>query len=276
MKILLTGASGFIGGHIRDALERAGHTVYAVDRHHGIDFNQMLEEEDWLPFLQDIEVVINSVGIIVERKGQSFQKLHKQAPVALFRASADANVKRIIQISALGADEAAFTPYQLTKRAADETLRDLPLDWFILRPSLVYGEGSASLAMFQRMAAFPVLALADGGKQLVQPVHVSDLVATVIRCLESEQSKRTLDVVGPYALSLGEWLQIMRKKQGKGEIVFLPIPFGLVDLFSRLARFVLPILHPDNLRMLQRGNTADAKPLSEFLGRSPLNVEEAL
>jgi uncharacterized protein YbjT (DUF2867 family) len=276
MNILLTGSSGFIGGHIKRRLEEGGHKVVPIDRSHGIDFNQMLEPENWIPHLQGIDVVINSVGIIVERRGQSFAHLHKLAPSALFQACVKTGVKRVIQISALGADEQAFTPYQQNKFAADELLCSLPQEWFVLRPSLVYGEGGASLKMFKQMARFPLLALADGGRQQVQPVHISDLVTTVERCLQEATPGQTIDVVGPYALSFAAWLQLLRTKQGRGNMYILPLPFSLVLTTARLAHHFIPIMHPDNLRMLQHGNTAAVQPLADFLGRTPLSPEEAL
>ncbi len=276
MKILLTGSSGFIGGHILRALAAAGHEIVPADRRHGVDFNNMLKVDDWLAHVQDVDVVINSVGIITETYGQTFKNLHQLAPIALFHACAQVGVGRVVQISALGADEQAFTPYQLSKKAADDVLRGLSLDWFVLRPSLVYGEGGTSLAMFQRMARLPVLPLADAGKQLIQPVHISDLVATVLQCLQAVAPGKTLDVVGPYPLTFAEWLKVLRQKQGKVPAWVLPIPFELVMAVARASHFLVPMLHPDNLRMLQKGNTADVQPLVEFLGRPPLSVEEVL
>jgi uncharacterized protein YbjT (DUF2867 family) len=276
MNILLTGASGFIGGHIKRRLEESGHKVVPIDRRHGINFNQMLDTADWIPHLQNIDAVINSVGIIVERGDQSFAHLHKLAPSALFSACVEAGVKRVVQISALGADEDAFTPYQQNKFATDQHLRQLPLEWFILRPSLVYGEGGASLKMFKQMARFPLLALADGGRQQVQPVHVSDLVTTVERCLQEATPGQTIDVVGPYALSFAAWLQLLRTKQGGGRMRIIPIPFTPVLAFAKLAHHLIPIMHPDNLRMLQHGNTAAVQPLTDFLGRMPISPKEAL
>ncbi len=276
MKIVLTGASGFIGGHVLQALSAAGHEVVPADRHHGIDFNRMLEEDDWLPHLKGIDAVINAVGIIAETSGQTFEILHQLAPEALFSACSKSGVNLVVQISALGADEQAFAPYQLSKKAADDALRKLPLNWFVLRPSLVYGAGGASLAMFRRMASFPLLPLADGGRQLVQPVHVSDVVATVLQCLQAETAGKTLDVVGPEPLTFAAWLNLIRQKEGKPPARILPIPFGLIVAMARVGRYLLPLLHPDNLRMLQKGNTADVQPLVEFLGRPPLGAEEAL
>ncbi len=274
MKVLLTGASGFIGGHIGRALDGEGHEVVPADRRHGVDFNGMLTAVDWLPYLRGIDAVVNSVGIIVEARGQRFANLHRLAPAALFRACARAGVRRVVQISALGADERAFTRYQLSKKAADDVLRGQPLAWFILRPSLVYGDGGASAAMFRRVARLPLWPLADEGRQPVQPVHVDDLVATVLQCLRAESSRLTLDVVGPYPLTLAEWLTAIRKQQGGPPARILAIPWWLAMAFASLARFPMPILHPDNLRMLRRGNTADVAPLTAFLGRPPIGVEE--
>ncbi|WP_124949171.1 NAD-dependent epimerase/dehydratase family protein [Sulfuriferula thiophila] len=273
MKILLTGASGFIGKHIGLALTPAGHEVVPVARAYGLDFSSMLTPTDWLPHLQGVDAVINCVGIIAETREQRFVTLHTAAPIALFHACVQAGVSRVVQISALGADEHAFTPYQLSKKTADDVLRGLPLQWFVLQPSLVYGQGGKSVRMFQRMAMLPVIPQIGDGKQLVQPVHISDVVATVLLCLQAIPAQRTLDVVGAYPLYFINWLQLLRKAQGKPPAPTMPIPLTLVMALTHIAKIMLPMLQPDNIRMLQQGNAADVQPLAEFLGRMPLAVD---
>ena len=146
MNILLTGSTGFIGSHILGELIRLDYHVTACVRepaspslnvrYEVIDFVRATDVKDWLPLLDNIDVVINSVGIISESKSQTFSALHTRAPVALFRAAEVAGVRQIIQISALGADEQAQSHYHLSKREADEALQSLSLSWYILRPSL--------------------------------------------------------------------------------------------------------------------------------------------
>lgn len=273
MKILLTGASGFIGQHLLKTLQAAGHDVKKATRSNGFDFKQMTTKEAWLPHVTGIDVAINCAGIIVETARQTFTTLHYQAPVALFRACEEANNVKVIQISALGADEQAFTPYQLSKKAADDVLRSLPLQWFVLRPSLVYGKGGKSMKMLQRLASLPVLPLPEGGKQLIQPVHISDLTDTVLNCLTSSTSKLTLDIVGAHSVLLKDWLQLMRAAKGKPPALIISIPFKTSLAIAKLGKHIVPLMHPDNLRMLEKGNFSDARPLTDFIGRMPMDIK---
>lgn len=274
MKILICGASGFIGQHISNKLETKGHTILKASRKHGIDFNRMLNADDWLPHLENVDVVINCVGIIHETAEQSFINLHQKAPSTLFAACEKASVKRVIQISALGADDEAFTPYQKTKHEADLALQGTTLDWFIFRPSLVYGEGGASYQMFQKLALLPILPIMDGGKQMIQPVHIEDLLEAVNIALTSNQSRKIINAVGAYPLTLANWLQIIRKQGNLGAQRIIPIPYNLVLLASNIIRYIIPVLHPDNLRMLKKGNTADVQTFANFLNRLPRSVED--
>ncbi len=275
-KVLLTGASGFIGRHLNRMLEQEGYQVVPVSRKTGVDFRRMTTVGSWTPHLNGVDAVINAVGIIVETSEQKFDILHRQAPGALFQACSKMGIRRVVQISALGVDDNAFTPYQLTKKAADDVLRSLDLDWFVLRPSLVYGKGGASMRMFQRLSMLPVIPLVGDGLYRVQPVHISDLVATVRQCLYAQQTQRTFDVVGAAPLSFEAWLQAFRINRQLPPAKTVSVPFGLMLALARLGRFFMPILHPDNLRMLRQGNVADVQPLAEFLGRVPLSVEEGL
>lgn len=276
MKVLLTGADGFLGSNITVALIAAGHAVQPASRRHGVDFCRMLTPEDWRPHLYGVDAVINCVGIISESKKQTFEQLHYRAPAALFRACAKYGVKRVVQISALGAENAGAPLFLRTKAAADQVLRELNLEGFVLRPSLVYGTGGASFQFFKRLAGLPLIPVIGDGNQRVQPVHVSDVVATVMQSLMSNASGLTLDVVGATEMMFVEWLQLIRHMQllPPARLVHLPLP--VVMAVAQMAQYFTPMIQPDNLRMLQSGCIADAQPLERFLGRKPLAPEQEL
>lgn len=276
MNVMVTGANGFIGRNIAAALSAAGHRVTPVSRRHGIDFSAMATPAHWLPHLKHIDAVINCVGIIGETGSQRFGPLHTLAPSALFRACEQTGVRRVLQISALGADETAFSAYHLSKRAADDVLRGLDLDWFVLRPSLIYGKGGKSAELFMRLARLPMVPVIGDGLQEIQPVHISDVVATVMHSLTSRETRKTLDILGTETFTFTEWMQWMRRAQGLPPAPVLRIPFRLAMAFAQVAKHFNAMLQPENLRMLQTGYRADVQPLVRFLGREPLAVRTSL
>ncbi|WP_020560111.1 NAD-dependent epimerase/dehydratase family protein [Thiofilum flexile] len=277
MHILLTGASGFIGQTLMQALQAQGHTVKPIARRYGYDFNQLTTADAWLPLLDSIDGVINSVGIIGQTRTQSFQVLHTQAPIALFKACEQLNIGKVIQISALGADSAARSAYHLSKRQTDDFLRASILNAAILRPSLVYGDKGDSTQLFKRLARLPIVGLLGKGDQIIRPVHINDLVATVIKALNTPPQPMTLDVVGRQEFAFRAWLQFLRRLQGITQPLrtfSVPIPLALAG--AQLGQFASPLLHPDSIHMLLRGNSAEVQPLTAFLGREPLDWETLL
>ena len=153
--------------------------------------------------LRGVDAVINCVGII-GRDPRKVYRLTRRHLMVLFRACAAAKLRKVVQISALGADGATFSAYHLSKRAADDCLRSLDLDRFVLRPSLpVYRPGGQSAAnVHARVAAWPLIPVLGDGQQMLQPVHISDVVAAVLRSLDPDATPQTLDIVGRSAWRL--------------------------------------------------------------------------
>jgi uncharacterized protein YbjT (DUF2867 family) len=279
MKILLAGATGFVGARLAYALAERGHVVIAAGRRStgrahpriafvAADFERDVAAADWVPRLAGIDAVVNAVGILREQGHARFEPLHTQA---LFAAAATAGVRRVVQISALGADAAARSRYHLSKKAADDFLRGLPLDWVVVRPSLVYGPGGASTSLFTMLASLPFVPTPGRGEQLVQPVHVDDVVQGIVSLIEAPVAqRRDVDFVGPAPLTLREYLAELRKALGLGETRFVAIPLAALQLAARIGDW-LPgsLLDTDTLAMLVRGNTGDAAALTALLQREP-------
>jgi len=279
LKILLTGASGFIGSRVAAALRHRGHQVVGLVRlpdpndpmHAEGDFTRDTEVAAWLPRLVGVDVVVNAVGIIRESGSQSFSALHIQGPRALFDACVQAGVRKIIQISALGADEGATSRYHVSKASADRYLQSLPLEWIVLRPSLVFGLGGASTRLLSGIASLPLIPLVGRGDQRVQPVHVDDLVDLCVRSVDtSVLDRQVIDVVGPQAYTMKELLAELRRMLGLGTARFLSVPMRLVRVGAAVCS-AMPrvLLDRETLGMLERGSTADAAGLGAALARPP-------
>lgn len=281
MNILVCGANGFIGRHLCDALAAAGHMVQrGVRRTHAssdieIDFMRDVHAEDWIAKLNGIDVVVNAVGILCEGNDASFYAIHRNAPVALIDACTRAGVRRFVQISALGNDQAP-TPYMRTKREADAHLMASPLEWTILRPSLVVGVDGDSSRFFRTLASLPIIGLPGRGDQRLQPVHIDDLCETVVRTLEPAVPTRCiLDVVGPESMTYRAMLLAYRAAMKMRPPLWLPVPMAVMKV-SAAAAATLPqrVFSPNTLRMLEDGNVADCGEVTSLLGRRPKGAQE--
>jgi uncharacterized protein YbjT (DUF2867 family)/uncharacterized membrane protein YphA (DoxX/SURF4 family) len=283
VNVLLAGASGFIGQRLAAALSAAGHTVIGGGRRRSgptahvlrwidLDYSAPRPHE-WTRALLGIDVVINAVGILREDRGQSFESIHFEGPRTLFSAAQSAGVRRVIQISALGADEHASSGYHRSKHEADAFLMHLPLEWIVVQPSLVYGAGGTSAALFETLASLPFIPVPGNGAQPVQPVHIDDLVAAVVRLVDSPQANQVLSAVGPEPLPLRVFLVSLREALGLEPTRVLNIPMPLVSLAARAGNLLSgALLDSETLAMLERGNTASAQPLEQLLGRRPRTV----
>ena len=232
MNVLVCGANGCVGRAVVSALRWRGHSVVEGGRRPvpgtdamRLDFMQSRTPGDWAAELRPRRVgaVVNCVGILMPSAAASFERVHTEGPLELFRGAALAGVGRVVQVSALGVAEAQGsdeTGYLRSKRLADQALIESGIDAAIVRPSLVFGPGSESAALFATLASLPVIALPGRGQQRVQPIHVFELAEIVAGLVERSGSARGVsELGGKDAVDYRQMLAASRVAQGLGEAI---------------------------------------------------------
>ena len=277
MRVLVTGAAGFIGGRIVRRLGEDGHAVRAVTRAN-LELRDATSSDAWTPLVDGVDWVVNAAGILRERRTGDMERIHAAAPIALFEAARAAGAKRILQVSALRNDGEITTLYHRTKFEADRHLVAMDrVDACVLRPSLALGRGGASHRLLAALALMPVVPrIADD--PMVQPLWVEDLARGIVRLLERpEPPPRLLEAGGPEPLRFTALLRLYRAWLGRGEAPAVALPRHLVETAGIVGDALrIPAVSREALTMLRAGNVCDPAPFAEATGALPRPIAEAL
>lgn len=247
-------------------------------RVHAGDMNLDTGEEAWIPRLAEVDAVVNCAGALHDRQGQSLWAIHRDSPIALFKACETMGIRRVVQVSAVSIG--AETDYARSKLAADQFLEATDLDWVILRPSLVYGSGSyGGTSLMRALAACPFMVpLIGKGDQTFIPIHVDDLGECVAAALcDGGYIRKTLEPCGPETMTMRDILGHMRGWLGWPAPRFLSVPRRLVGLMAKAGdRIGTGALTSTALKQLDHGNAADPQAYQQATGLKPRGFAFAL
>jgi len=205
MNILIIGVSGFIGNHLYHALLQQGHQLSGCSRHKVANINWMpcnlvCKESNqvadyWRDKLQNIDVVINAVGIYQQSRKQSFKQVHDVGVTRLFDACIKQNI-RVIQISAIGAEKnKPVNEFLQTKRNADQYLANSDITHVVLYPGIVLGEGGKTtqqLSMLAYLFCIPMVFGRHRKLPLISIFQLSDFIVNIINNWQNNKYDETI------------------------------------------------------------------------------------
>jgi NADH dehydrogenase len=287
--ILVTGGTGFVGSHIvkRLALEkiktrclvRKGSNVNRLEEL-GIElsYGDLTDKESLNKALAGVETVIHLIGIIVERKGATFEIIHTQGTRALVEACKDAGVKRFIYVSALGARENARSRYLSTKWEAEQAIIKSGMEYMIFRPSIMIGGGGEFISklsgIIQQAPMIPVI----GAKSKLQPIYVENTADCVLRSLADPKiTNRIFEIGGPDQMTYRElYLTLSQVLEIKKSVVEIPVWMVWPVAYILEGIMEKPALTTQQLMMLQEDNICDIREMQEVFGIRLLPFRDAL
>jgi uncharacterized protein YbjT (DUF2867 family) len=288
MRVLVVGGTGLIGSALVARLADDGHECITVSRaqasrkqgrHVRLDVAQTASPEEWFIPLAGIDAVVNAAGALQDA---SMQGVHVAGVAALYAACEARGVRRVIHLSAIGADRETPSTFSRTKRDGENVLMACDLDWVVLRPSIVIGRAAyGGSALLRGLAALPVIPVLPDTAP-IQPVELDDVIETIVFFLKpNSPTRQTLDLAGPRRMAFHEAVMIFRRWLRWPQAASLAVPGFAAKILFRLGDLAhglgwrTPITSTAQAEM-RRGATGDAETWQRVTGLKARDVETIL
>jgi uncharacterized protein YbjT (DUF2867 family) len=292
--ILVTGGSGYLGSHIVRKLVGAGKQVRVMvyNSQHAQTEGRLRDlNVDWIegdvtrpetlpPALEDVEAVVHTVAIAIEKGGRTYEAINYEGTVHMVDAALKTGVGRFINISQLGA--APDLPYRFlaSKGQAQEYVAQSSLNWTAFRPSVIWGPEDEFANTFARLVPItPIIFPIIGDEESkFQPVWVEDVAASVLASLESDWTfQKEYELGGPEILTLEEIERRTLNAVGaRRTLVRFPtwLLKGIVTLMEKV--FPTPPVTRSLLELLEVENVSKDNAIMRFVSDpKPFTAENA-
>ena len=292
-KILVLGGSGFVGRHLCEKLVRASCLVTVPTRRAAnasavqplpgltVLTADLFDDTQLRELVNGHDAVVNLVAILHGTEA-TFERAHVTLPQKIAQACLASGVKRMVHVSALGAELDGPSMYQRSKARGEAVLLAAGLDLTVLRPSVIFGDGDRFLTLFAKLQQLAPLVPLAGASTRFQPVWVEDVAQAIANCLlgtphlaSSATVGQRYDLCGPDVMTLAKLVRFAGAASGinggRGRPV-LPLPDALGRLQASLMRLMPgePLLSQDNLDSMKIDNVCDGHlPGLAALGIAP-------
>jgi NADH dehydrogenase len=282
MRIVVTGGTGFVGGHVvRRLLESGGDEIVVTTR-----------DPDRDPFAGRVELVQAFAGdalslgkafmkadVVVHAiqfpnhpvedpgKGRTYLEVDGVGTEVAASAARKLGVRRFVYLSGAGAGQGRPQPWFQAKDRAEAAIRATGMEYGILRPSWIYGPGDRSMSRFVAFCRWlPVVPVIGDGRTPVYPTYVEDVARCVVELVRREDARDKVLEVGAERVTMDQVVRTIQDVIGRrGPILHQPV--GLMKLLVLPMRLMPePILSPGAIEFVTTAVEIDPRPALEYFG----------
>ena len=279
--VLVLGGRGFIGRHVTKHLKKLGANVVIGSRQFDLKkqnkpptrhvaLHKIKTTADWDKILSGIQIIINTVGILRQRRGETYEHIHNHALQSLSEACVERNI-RLIHISALGLENPIKSRFATSKLRGENTVKNSSANWVIVRPSLVNGEGGYGAKWFQMVSKWPIHFVPSNAVGVFSPIDANDLGEAIARIAlkkeeESNNYKRIYELGSNQNVNVIDYLRLLRPTNTPALVIKIPA------ILSKVVSHLFDLIHFSpysfgHYEILKFDNRPSINRLEEVLGR---------
>ncbi len=288
--ILVTGSTGFVGRHLVPELLAGGRPVRALARTLArardlatagaeVVRGDLLDPESMARAVQGCSAVVHLAAVADSSDPELNEAVNVGGSHTLVAACLQHGVSRIINISSTCAGRSMQDAYGETKARAEAEFDREGLEVTHLRPSMIYGHGSAEFDLFAKVVhKAPRVPIPGDGSARIRPVYVLDAVALIIAALDRDAAVgQTYDVSGPEQISFDQFIELLGEAQGRrARPLHIPAPLALTGarILGRIQKH--PFINVDQVMAFLQDTVVDIEPARRDLAFDPRPLEEGL
>jgi NADH dehydrogenase len=280
--VIVTGGSGYVGSHIVKQLVESGKSVRVMVRNREQALKETrlkgLKAEIVEGDVRDIDslkrafesgnAIIHTVAIAIEKGDNTYEVINAEGTANVLKAAQSVGIKRIVNISQLGADSRLPFRFLASKGLAQEYVAASDLDWTAFRPSVIWGPEDEFANTFAKLVPItPIIFPIIDNKAKFQPVWVGDVATAVVKALDDVNTfGKDYELGGPEILSLLEIEKRTIQAIGKKRIM-VPIPRTILSMFVAFMEIALPAppVTRSLLELLAVDNVTQNNALTQFV-----------
>ena len=226
--------------------------------------------------IKNSDIVVNLIGILYETRKQKFYNIHVSIPEAVAKICSESDVKKFIQVSAIGANENSKSLYQKSKFLGEKKALENFKNTVIVRPSVVCGTEDNFTNLFSKLSILPIIPVV-GIRYNFQPILVSDVANAIVQAIEIKNNEgKIYEIGGPKIISFGDMVKSILKTINKKRLV-VPMPMPIAKIQSTITDLlpIPPILTKDQCEILSESDNIVSKNhlTLKDLGINPSDVE---
>ena len=205
--------------------------------------------------INNSDIVINLIGILYETRKQKFFNIHTRIPEAVSKICSDSNVKKFINVSAIGASESSKSLYQKSKYQGELSALKNFKNTIIIRPSVVCGTEDNFTNLFSKLSMLPIIPIV-GINYKFQPILVTDVADAIVQAIETKNNEgKIYEIGGPKVINFGDMVKSILKTINKKRFV-VPMPMPIAKIQSAITDLlpVPPILTKDQCQILSEAD----------------------